>query len=219
MNSTVPCSVVLLKSPFPKNHFKPAVSVGNVGQLAVDLVISTLHMPRVGYFYTDCLVLASIKLGIDWNKYRLFCQILLSWVKNSGFSKIVLLSSSHAYQRNDQQLHCTSLRYLISPAIDKTVRDILERLSGSEMEQISAFPGVNDDKIFYIPGGGITKLLFTESCSKGIPLVVLLKFCSEGDNIPDAFALADYLNETFTLIAPQVSMCSTTLFWGVKKDY
>lgn len=32
------------------------MSVGNVGQLAVDLVISTLRMPKVGYFYTDCLV-------------------------------------------------------------------------------------------------------------------------------------------------------------------
>ncbi|XP_013917862.1 PREDICTED: proteasome assembly chaperone 2 isoform X2 [Thamnophis sirtalis] len=215
----------------------PAVSVGNVGQLAIDLVISTLCMPRVGYFYTDCLVpmvgnnpyatteedatelcinaevyaktskelvVLQIRSPFIKNKYRLFCQILLSWVKNSGFSKIVFLSSSHAYQRNDQQLHGTSFRYLISPAVDKTMEDILERLSGSELEQISAFPGTNDDKIFYIPGGGITKLLFTESCSKGIPLVVLLKFCSEGDNIPDAFALADYLNETLPLIAPQI---------------
>ncbi|XP_063155148.1 proteasome assembly chaperone 2 [Candoia aspera] len=216
----------------------PAVSVGNVGQLAIDLVISTLHLPKVGYFYTDCLVpmvgnnpyatteedatelcinaevyaamskelvVLQIRSPFIKNKYRHFCQILLSWVKNCEFSKVVLLSSSHAYQRNDQQLHGTALRYLISPAVEKTVGDVLERLSGSELEQIPTFPGVNDDKIFYIPGGGITKLLFTESCSKGIPLVVLLKFCSEGDNIPDALALADYLNESLQLIAPQSS--------------
>lgn len=30
--------------------------MGNVGQLAVDLVISTVGMSKVGYFYTDCLV-------------------------------------------------------------------------------------------------------------------------------------------------------------------
>lgn len=30
--------------------------MGNVGQLAVDLIISTLGMTKVGYFYTDCLV-------------------------------------------------------------------------------------------------------------------------------------------------------------------
>uniref|UniRef100_A0A8C6DBE6 Proteasome assembly chaperone 2 n=1 Tax=Moschus moschiferus TaxID=68415 RepID=A0A8C6DBE6_MOSMO len=34
----------------------PAVSVGNVGQLAIDLIISTLNMHKIGYFYTDCLV-------------------------------------------------------------------------------------------------------------------------------------------------------------------
>jgi hypothetical protein len=36
--------------------FQPAVSVGNVGQLAIDLIISTLNMSKIGYFYTDCLV-------------------------------------------------------------------------------------------------------------------------------------------------------------------
>lgn len=36
--------------------FQPAVSVGNVGQLAIDLIISTLNMCKIGYFYTDCLV-------------------------------------------------------------------------------------------------------------------------------------------------------------------
>lgn len=35
---------------------QPAVSVGNVGQLAVDLLISTLNMARVGHFHTDCLI-------------------------------------------------------------------------------------------------------------------------------------------------------------------
>lgn len=36
--------------------FQPAVSVGNVGQLAADLIISTLDMVRVGHFHTDCLI-------------------------------------------------------------------------------------------------------------------------------------------------------------------
>lgn len=29
--------------------FQPSISVGNVGQLAVDLMINTLKLPRVGY--------------------------------------------------------------------------------------------------------------------------------------------------------------------------
>lgn len=35
---------------------QPAVAVGNVGQLAVDLLVSTLKMSRVGYMHTDCLI-------------------------------------------------------------------------------------------------------------------------------------------------------------------
>ncbi|CAI5779773.1 Proteasome assembly chaperone 2 [Podarcis lilfordi] len=222
----------------------PAVSVGNVGQLAVDLVISTVGMSKVGYFYTDCLVpmvgnnpyatteenttelctnaevyaapskqlaVLQIRSLFIKNKYRSFCQTLLSWVKSCSFAKIVLLSSSHAYQRNDQQLHGTSLRYLLSSAVEKAVGDQMQRLNRRELEQTAAFPGVTDEKVFHIPGGGITKLLFTESCTKGIPMIVLLKFCSEGDNIPDALALADYLNEWLQLTANQVKVCQPTV--------
>lgn len=35
---------------------QPAVAVGNVGQLAVDLIVSTLNMSRVGFIHTDCLI-------------------------------------------------------------------------------------------------------------------------------------------------------------------
>ncbi|XP_054840675.1 proteasome assembly chaperone 2 isoform X2 [Eublepharis macularius] len=220
----------------------PAVSVGNIGQLAIDLVISTLRMTKVGYFYTDCLVpmvgnnpyatteenatelcinaevyamppkelvVLQIRSPFIKNKYRHFCETLLSWVKSCRFAKVVLLSSSHAYQRNDHQLRTTSLRYLLSPAVPKPVQDLMQRLNWRELERVAAFPGVNDDeKVFHIPGGGITKLLFTESCSKGIQMVVLLKFCSEGDNIPDALVLADYLNEWLQVTTYQ-SGCSS----------
>ncbi|XP_077208930.1 proteasome assembly chaperone 2 isoform X2 [Paroedura picta] len=215
----------------------PAVSVGNVGQLAVDLVISTLGMTKVGYFYTDCLVpmignnpyatteenttelcinaevyampskelvVLQIRSPFIKNKYRHFCDVLLSWVKSCSFARVVLLSSSHAYQRNDHQLHTTSLRYLVSPAVQKTVQDIMQRLNWKELEKVAAFPKVNDDdKVLYIPGGGITKRLFTKSCSEGVEMVVLLKFCSEGDNIPDALVLADYLNEWLQITTNQ----------------
>uniref|UniRef100_A0A8V0X9V0 Proteasome assembly chaperone 2 n=1 Tax=Gallus gallus TaxID=9031 RepID=A0A8V0X9V0_CHICK len=217
----------------------PAVSVGNVGQLAVDLVISTLRMPKVGYFYTDCLVPMvgnnpyattkenSMELSINAevyslpskklvvlqirspfikNKYRPFCQTLLSWVESSKCARVILLSSSHAYQRDDEQLLGTPLRYLLTPALEKTVEGHIQELKWKEMEKVAAYPGISDaEKVLHIPGGGITKLLFTESCSKGIHMAVLLKFCSEGDNIPDAFGLVNYLNEWLQLIKIRVS--------------
>nr|XP_056710517.1 proteasome assembly chaperone 2 [Euleptes europaea] len=231
----------------------PAVSVGNVGQLAADLVISTLGMTKVGYFYTDCLVpmvgnnpywtseenatelctnaevyampskelvVLQIRSPFIKNKYRHFCRVFLSWVKSYGFTKVVLLSSSHAYQRNDHQLHTTSLRYLLSPAVQKTVRDLMQKLNWRELEKVAAFPEVNDDeKVLHIPGGGITKLLFTESCSEGIQMVVLLKFCSEGDNIPDALVLADYLNEWLQVTNQQSGSSAKSSKWKTPSSW
>lgn len=38
------------------------------------------------------------------------------------------------------------------------------------------------------------------SCREGIPLVVLLVFCAEGDNIPDAMTLLHYINDWLQLL-------------------
>ncbi|KYO35326.1 proteasome assembly chaperone 2 isoform X2 [Alligator mississippiensis] len=240
----VPCSTAARRDFKGFTLLMPSVSVGNVGQLAIDLVISTLDMPKVGYFYTDCLVpmvgnnpyataeenstelsinaevysLPSKKLVVLQirspfikNKYRSFSQTVLSWVKSSKCARVILLSSSHAYQRDDQQLHSTPLRYLLSPTIQKTVGDQMQELNWKEMEKVAVYPEINNaEKVLHIPGGGITKLLFTESCSKGIPMAVLLKFCSEGDNIPDALALVNYLNEWLQLIKNEQSSSTTT---------
>lgn len=52
---------------------------------------------------------------------------------------------------------------MLSPAVQKTDSDLMQRLNWKELEKTAAFPEVNDDtKVLHIPGGGITKLLFTE---------------------------------------------------------
>ncbi|XP_030645112.1 proteasome assembly chaperone 2 isoform X2 [Chanos chanos] len=216
----------------------PAVSVGNVGQLAADLIISTLNMPRVGHFHTDCLIpmvgnnpyatssedaaelstnaevyaLNDIKLAvlqirapIIQTRVRSFRKLIVAWIKTSGFSRTVVLSSSHAYQRDDRQLLGTSLRYLLTPALQKEAEESVKELDWRELERVSAFPGIAEsEQRLYIPGGGITKGLYTDCCSENIAMAVLLTFCSEGDNVPDAFALVSYLNDWHRLVEKQV---------------
>uniref|UniRef100_A0A3Q1GUF9 Glyoxylate reductase/hydroxypyruvate reductase n=1 Tax=Acanthochromis polyacanthus TaxID=80966 RepID=A0A3Q1GUF9_9TELE len=215
---------------------EPAVAVGNVGQLAVDLIVSTLNMSRVGHIHTDCLIpmagnnpyatckedaeelhtpaevytAAELKLAvlqirapIVQTKSKKFRQLLVSWIKASGFSRTVVLSSSHAYQRDDQQLQGTPLRYLATPSLLKVSADALKELGWREMERVSAFPGLTDantEPRLHIPGGGITKGLYTDSCTEDLSLAVLLLFCSEGDNIPDAFTLVNHLNDWLHLL-------------------
>lgn len=216
----------------------PAVAVGNVGQLAVDLIVSTLNLSRVGYFHTDCLIpmagnnpyscrkedaeelhtpaevytAAELKLAvlqirapIIQTRSKKFRQQLVSWIKASGFSRTVVLSSSHAYLRDDKQLQGNSLRYLITPSLLTASADALKELGWTEMERMPAFPGIDSDAEprLCIPGGGITKGLYTDSCAEDLPLAVLLLFCSEGDNIPDAFTLVNHLNDWLHLLDNQ----------------
>ncbi|CAJ1083429.1 proteasome assembly chaperone 2 [Xyrichtys novacula] len=214
----------------------PAVAVGNVGQLAVDLMVSTLSMKRVGHIHTDCLIpmagnnpyatcsedmeelhtpaevytAADLKLAvlqirapIVQTKSKKFRELVVSWIKSSGFSRAVVLSSCHAYQRDDQQLKGTPLRYLVTPSLLKLSADAFKELEWREMERVAAFPGLVDasaEPRLYIPGGGITKGLYTDSCAEDLPLAVLLLFCSEGDNIPDAFTLVNHLNDWLHLL-------------------
>ncbi|XP_007196286.2 proteasome assembly chaperone 2 [Balaenoptera acutorostrata] len=214
----------------------PAVSVGNVGQLAIDLIISTLNMCKIGYFYTDCLVpmvgnnpyataeenstelsinaevyaspskkLVALQLRSIFIKYKSksFCEKLLSWVKSSNCAKVVVLSSSHSYHRNDLQLRSTPFRYLLTPSMQKSVQNKIQSLNWEEMEKSPCIPEIDDSEFCVcIPGGGITKTLYDEGCSKEIPMVILLKFVSEGDNIPDALGLVEYLNEWLQIIKP-----------------
>lgn len=214
----------------------PAVAVGNVGQLAVDLIVSTLNMSRVGFIHTDCLIpmagnnpystckedaqelhtpaevyaapelklaVLQIRAPIVQTKSKKFRQLIVSWIKASGFSRTVILSSSHAYQRDDQQMKGTPLRYLATPSLLKASANALKELGWREMERVASFPGLteaNAEPRLCIPGGGITKGLYTDSCSEDLPLAVVLLFCSEGDNIPDAFALVNHLNDWLHLL-------------------
>ncbi|MGH0167879.1 UNVERIFIED_CONTAM: hypothetical protein FKN15_060723 [Acipenser sinensis] len=147
------------------------------------------------------LAVLQIRSPILQTKYRQFQDLILTWIKTSEFSKAIILSSSHAYQRDDRQLLGTPLRYLLTPAMQSIVGDNLQMMNWKKMEKIAVFPEVsNSRQHLHIPGGGITKQLYNVCCSEGIPLAVLLVFCSEGDNMPDAFVLINYLNEWLHLV-------------------
>lgn len=60
-------------------------------------------------------------------------------------------------------LSSTPLRYLLSPSLQKEEGQRVEELGWREMERISAFPEISDsEQRLYIPGGGVTKALYTD---------------------------------------------------------
>ncbi|XP_072267581.1 proteasome assembly chaperone 2 isoform X2 [Pyxicephalus adspersus] len=164
------------------------------------------------------LTVLQIRSPLIKKKSQCFRQALISWIKKCGFSKVVLLSSSHAYQRDDQQLFGTPYRYLVTPALQPSVAELIKELAWKEMENISLYPDINDEeKKISIPGGGFTKKMFEDCTSEDIKMAVVLKFCSEGDNIPDAFGLLSLLNKWLHLTDPPND--SVTSHWKMPSSW
>uniref|UniRef100_A0A8C2PBS1 Proteasome assembly chaperone 2 n=1 Tax=Capra hircus TaxID=9925 RepID=A0A8C2PBS1_CAPHI len=162
-----------------------------------------VHPPNVYALPSKKLVALQLRSIFIKYKSKSFCEKLLSWVKSSGCAKVVVLSSSHSYHRNDLQLRSTPFRYILTPSMQKSVQNKIQSLNWEEMEKTPCIPEIDDSEFCVrVPGGGITKLLYDEGCSKEIPIAILLKFVSEGDNIPDALGLVEYLNEWLQIIKP-----------------
>nr|KAF6423466.1 proteasome assembly chaperone 2 [Rousettus aegyptiacus] len=117
----------------------------------------------------------------------------------------------------------TPFRYLLTPSMQKSVQNKIKSLNWEEMEKSQCIPETHDSEFcIRIPGGGITKTLYDEGCSKEIAVAVLLKFVSEGDNIPDALGLVEYLNEWLQIIKPHLQCddpTSSTLPWKIPSSW
>jgi len=203
----------------------PSVSVGNVGQLACDLLINTLHMKKVGYmcprcflpvvghnpFYTSNqdknilslnnevfyseeqnITVIQFRSSLIKKKKEEFFNSVWNMMKTYELSQLIVLTSCHAYERSDQQLGRPTLRYLTSPSLQEATTDIFASLNWKELEEREIGYG---DRELFLPGSGFARDLFVESCSKSLPAALLMVFCSEGDNIPEAQMLVEYLNQ------------------------
>ncbi|KAB0368308.1 hypothetical protein FD755_020074 [Muntiacus reevesi] len=178
-----------------RNHVRPLRGLGPRPR--------GVHSPNVYALPSKKLVALQLRSIFIKYKSKSFCEKLLSWVKCSGCAKVVVLSSSHSYHRNDLQLRSTPFRYLLTPSMQKSVQNKIQSLNWEEMEKTPCIPEIDDSEFCVrVPGGGITKMLYDEGCSKEIPIAILLKFVSEGDNIPDALGLVEYLNEWLQIIKP-----------------
>lgn len=206
----------------------PAISVGNVGQLAVDLIINSLNTTKYGYIFTShlyplvgneafsggsdpskgnlttaceiyrCdskrLIIVQIYSSIVRSHGADFRRELRKWIKEKHFEKVVLLSSSYAQHRTDAEIKDPTCRFLCWSTSQEEV--LVKELNWKVLESNNSIPLRIRN---LVPGGGITSRFYSECVEDDIPLVVLLKFTFEGNNIPDATELVSYLNQWLQL--------------------
>jgi len=233
----------------------PSVSVGNVGQLAADLIISTLQMKKVGIVYDDSitpvvgndpyggcfssrvsslqltsekgstsspsalmtscelyessvhrLVVMQLRSPLVRGRHASFRRKLIDFITEKQFCCTIILGSTHAHERIDMQLRGDQFRFVSTSsfASNSNFGGTLSQLRWVELEkrenrEENCFEHVNP----YLPGGGITKQMILACDRENIPALALIVFCSEGDNIPEAFLLVNRLNDLARMIEDQ----------------
>lgn len=221
----------------------PALSIGNVGQLAVDLLVASTKAERIGYL-DDPNVLPCVgndaytptpqgDLALPLEAYEspsnalTFIQqrspvvkgMMVDFAKNladfavaSGKKHIIILSSLDfgRWQTIDMSSGL-QIYYLSNTKVDGA-DDKCEKLGWKRMKEYDpnqklwkylntlAEGNVSQDDISFLEDDlgeedYYPSLPFAAmfSCfkAKGLKVTCLLCYCSEGDNIPDAFHLAD----------------------------
>ncbi|CAG8572750.1 3988_t:CDS:2 [Paraglomus occultum] len=237
MNNFVP------ERGFNKENFKgsclivPAVSIGNVPQLAVDLLITTLNLKRVGFIEDDSIVSVSgaredttegtgssdqqltviqQRAPAHKGKSHQYARNLVTFFKECHFSRIILLASADAKQRRDVQLTGDSFRILTT---DNLSPDVQSRISSLDIKTLET-PDVEEDYVKpqahggypRIVGGGMSNYLLSLCKEEKLALIVLILFAMEGgnvteDNVHDATLTANKLTSLLSEQGIQSDTC------------
>lgn len=129
-------------------------------------------------------------------KRNQFVKLMTDFIKTEHFKESICLTSSHAYERLDSQLTGIQCRYLTSESSNKSLFE--EKLDWKLLEKRidhNANLSAENDLEFFIPGGGIAQKFYKASKENELNSTVLLVFAHEGNNIPEAFQLINYLND------------------------
>ncbi|XP_975420.2 proteasome assembly chaperone 2 [Tribolium castaneum] len=189
----------------------PSVSVGNVPQLTIDLLITSLNFKKVATIWHPAIVssVGSDPYRTDGPEICTACELYIKEdlkvaliqlrsainaklatkfftdLKNSltqfKIKSIVILASSFDYE-----LHVVSSNkfYYIS---NQEITDVMKSLNVKPKE-------VEFNGKYLVHGSGFAVKLF-EVLESNFECTVLIKYVSEGDNRPDAIACINVLNK------------------------
>ncbi|KAF3424908.1 hypothetical protein E2986_06999 [Frieseomelitta varia] len=215
----------------------PSVAVGNVGQLCIDLLISSLNLHKIGSLWNSMFLpicgldpydkksnslctTADFYLGTCHNIILLqlrspyvgnsneFFDELAQFIQRKRLNKIIILTSSYDYECANRSEF--KIKYLTSDESLSNDEKLLKNLCWiSHMKSVKT----NSTEQCYIPGGGFANGLYEYLKTFGIPCTVLFKYCSEGDNVSDALVLFKGLNEWLNLINDDINSIKYPSSW------
>ncbi|KAG0713448.1 Proteasome assembly chaperone 2 [Chionoecetes opilio] len=212
-----PCTKDALPSLTGYTLILPSVSVGNAGQLAVDLLITNLPCEKVAVVHHPALyplvggnpydpsnqeVTTSADLYLITSRSLAVLQIrspliktercdflteLTAWCKAAGVREVVMLASCNAYERWDNNQMTGPQLRYLTARTPQQNTQDLRSAGALELEKRTDEQGVEQS---FLSGAGFVKH-FMDICD--LPTTVLIKFVEEGDNTMDAVVLLNFL--------------------------
>ncbi|KAI5645781.1 PAC2 family domain-containing protein [Phthorimaea operculella] len=206
----------------------PSVAVGNVGQLACDLLISSLGMRKIGSVYSSAMIpvvgydpydlnseklsscceiyisnarniaVLQIRAPLIYKNAKSFLEDVLVVFKQKQIKEVVILTSSFAHEK--KHIPTSSFRYVANVLCPH--KSAINAAGWMEHENPDNGASL---KIF---GGGFATLLYHVATENDLPCFILLKYCSEGDNIPDAYNMIHELNAVLPLFEDNADLAS-----------
>ncbi|XP_055859216.1 proteasome assembly chaperone 2 [Episyrphus balteatus] len=187
----------------------PSIGVGNAGQLACDLIISTLQLKRIGNIWHPALIpiagpsafqhdsqnkAASCEVYIDESKKLLAIQLRSPLISKhlddfhtnlvnlfQKCSRVIILTSSFGYEKHT--IEASPFEYIANNVFKQNHADRLGELKWTE------FSGE------VVHGGGNAVKLYKALDASNVPALLLFKYVLEGDNSMDASQLVKQLDE------------------------
>lgn len=204
----------------------PSIAVGNVGQLSCDLLISSLGMQKIATVYSSAfipvlgydpydlksptlsgscelykssaknLIVLQMRAPLVFKYARAFLVEIAEKFKQKNVNDVIILASSFAHEK--KHILTSPFRYVVSEInpYKKAVKELKWVEHESESQRIQ------------IHGGGFASILFEICKEKALPCLVLYKFCSEGDNIPDAYDMILQLKSILALFGEKTDLQS-----------
>lgn len=196
----------------------PSVAVGNVSQLTCDLLISSLQMKKVSSIYSTALipVLGYDPYTLDSNSLCSSCEMYTCSTKKiaviqfrsplvckyakdflnyivkhlieNKVKELIVLTSSFAHEK--KHVMTSPFRYFVNELYGSKAKFNTLKWMEHEMK----------DNSLVIYGGGFATLLFN-ICQDKMPCLVLYKYCSEGDNVPDAYEMIEHLSKVVSIFS------------------
>jgi len=211
----------------------PSVSVGNVGQLSVDILISSFDMVNVGHFHDASFLPVVGNDPYSKNKSNLCTIMTASQVYFNPKLKIAALQQRSCPVKGKQNhfvnnlvdwLKLSKFKRIVVLTSSHSHERLDEQLTGSQFRykvsenlkqcmtqlphnlHLIELENRNSTEEIFLPGSGYAKSLYTKCCNNGIDCALLVKFCSEGDNAMDGHGLIMYFIEWLRVITNDASL-------------